>query len=379
MSDVSDVIDRTWLAQRALAHLKDLVAIPSPSGDEAEISHHLAGVLTALGLEVTLQPVGTRYNVIARTKATEDVADLLLTGHTDTVPALEGWNTDPFEAVISGDRLYGLGSSDQKGGIAAQLAALEGLQRAELLHSRNLLVAFTPDEEALSDGMLAFLAGKPQANLAILSEPAFRQATIGWPGKILIKAIVHGKASHGGRPQEGINAIEQGALFLAALGKAKPFVHPRLGSHPFVTLSIRGGYDRYSLTVPERCEITLSKQLVPGETKETAMDAVHEAADAMTAGRLEASFARPYYPPAEVDPQHPQIQRFAALYRRVTGQELKLGYGEGVNDGDYLVDVGITTIILGPSGGNLHKPNEWVSLPELATCAEVYYRMCVEG
>lgn len=376
---MSEAIDRSWLAERALAHLKNLVAIPSPSGDEAEISHHLAGVLSAMGLEVTLQPVGARFNVIARTKATEAVADILLTGHTDTVPALDGWDSDPFEAVISGDRLYGLGSSDQKGGIAAQLAALDGLGRAGLLHSRNLLVAFTPDEEALSDGMLAFLAGKPRANLAILSEPSFRPATIGWPGKILIKVTVHGKASHGGRPHEGINAIEQGALFLAALGMTTPYVHPRLGSHPFVTLSIRGGYDRYSLTVPDRCEITLSKQLVPGETKETAMDSVHAAADAMSAGRLEASFARPYYPPAEVDPRHPQIQRFAALYRRVTGQDLELGYGEGVNDGDYLVDAGITTIIMGPSGGNLHKPNEWVSLPELAACAEVYYRMCVEG
>ncbi|MDP2870948.1 MAG: M20/M25/M40 family metallo-hydrolase [Bacillota bacterium] len=374
-----DTIDRTWLARRALHHLEQLVAIPSPSGDEAEISHHLARVLAGLGLDVTLQPVGSRFNVVARTAATGAVTDILLTGHTDTVPVLEGWETDPFRPTIAGDRLYGLGAADQKAGIAAQLAALDGLYEAGLLHTRNLLVAFTPDEEALSDGMLAFLEDRPQANLALLSEPHYSPVTIGWPGKALVKVTVHGKAAHGGRPQHGVNAIEQAALFLAALAEAQVPEHPRLGRHPFVTLSIRGGYERYSLTVPDRCELTISKQLVPGESKDSVLELVHRCARAMGAARLEAELARPYYPPAEVDPGHPQLQRFAALHRRVTGEDPAFGYGKGVNDGDYLVEAGITTVIFGPSGGNTHQPNEWVSLEQTAVCAEVYYRMCVEG
>lgn len=372
-------VDRTWLARRAVHHLEKLVAIPSPSGDEAEISHHLAAVLKGIGLDVTLQPVGSRFNVIARAAATAEVADILLTGHTDTVPVLEGWVTDPFGPTIAGDRLYGLGAADQKAGIAAQLAALEGLSEAGLLDTRNVLVAFTPDEEALSDGMLAFLADRPQANLALLSEPHFTPATIGWPGKALVKVTVHGKAAHGGKPRDGVNAIEQAALFLAALGQAQVPQHPRIGQHPFVTLSIRGGYDRYSLTVPDRCEITISKQLVPGESKDTVLQLVRHSAQAMRAARLEAELVRPYYPPAEMDADHPQLQRFARLYRRVTGEDLAFGYGQGVNDGDYLVDAGIPTVMFGPSGGDLHQPNEWVSLSELAVCAEIYYRMCVDG
>jgi len=361
------------LFDRAVHYLKELVAIPSPSGDEAAAGKYLAEVLDGFGLSVHLQPVGTRCNVIGRTPATREVADLLLTGHTDTIPVMTGWQTNPFCATLDGDRIYGLGAADQKGGIASQLAALEAMSETGRLKAANILVSFTPDEEALSDGMLAFLATKPQATLVLLSEPHFHPATIGWPGKALLRAAVHGKAAHGGRPSQGINAIEQAARFLSALGGVAVPEHEHLGVHPFVTLNIKGGYERYSLTVPDRCDIVISKQLVPGETKDTVLGLAHKAAGAVTGGRMDFEFDRPYYPPAEQDPNNPEIQRFASLFREVTGQPLQLGFGRGVCDGDYLVDAGLTTISFGPSGGNTHQPNEWVSTAQLATCAEVFF------
>jgi acetylornithine deacetylase/succinyl-diaminopimelate desuccinylase-like protein len=360
------------LFDRTLHYLSELVAIPSPSGDEAEIGHYLAGVLDGLGLATELQPVGQRHNVIARTPATQEEAALILTGHTDTIPVMAGWQKDPFRATRDGERIYGLGAADQKGGIAAQLAALEALCGEGRLEKANVLVAFTPDEEALSDGMLAFLARRPRAGLVLLSEPHFNPATIGWPGKALVKATVHGKAAHGGRPSQGINAIEEAAHFLSALGAVAVPDHPHLGAHPFVTLAIKGGYERYSLTVPDTCSVVISKQLAPGETKETVLELARSAASAAKKGRVDFEFDRPYYPPAEQDPEHPEIQRFAELFRQVTGRPLALGFGRGVCDGDYLVDAGLTTISFGPSGGNTHQPDEWVSTSELATCAEVY-------
>ncbi|MDP2858463.1 MAG: M20/M25/M40 family metallo-hydrolase [Bacillota bacterium] len=360
------------LFDRALHYLEELVAMPSPSGDEANVSRYLATVLEGFGLSTELQPVGPRYNVISRTPATQETAALLLTGHTDTIPVMTGWRTDPFRATSEGERIYGLGAADQKGGIAAQLAALEALRAEGRLEQANVLVAFTPDEEALSDGMLAFLAGKPRARLVLLSEPHFHPATIGWPGKALVKATVHGKAAHGGRPSQGVNAIEQAAHFLSALSAAAVPEHPNLGAHPFVSLSIKGGYERYSLTVPDRCTVVISKQLVPGETKDTVLELVRKATATLTQGHVDFEFDRPYYPPAEQDAGNPAIQRFAALFREVTGQPLSLGFGRGVCDGDYLVEAGLTTVSFGPSGGNTHQPNEWVSKVELATCAEVY-------
>jgi acetylornithine deacetylase/succinyl-diaminopimelate desuccinylase-like protein len=329
-------------------------------------------------MQVALEPVGNRFNVLAHTPATKSVAGILLTGHTDTVPVMGGWTTDPFEPIMEGSRLYGLGAADQKAGLAAQLAALEGLHRSGVLRQSNLLVAFTPDEEALSDGMLTFLAGGRRAQFAVLSEPHFHPATIGWPGKMPVHVSVHGLASHGARPQDGINAIEQAVRLLDALSRVDPAVHPRLGRHPYVPLNIRGGYERYSLTVPDRCDITLSKQLVPGETREAVLEAVRRAGETMNAGRLELTSARPYYPPAEVDPQHPHVQRLGSVYKQVTGKELQLGYGASVCDANYLVDADIPTVSFGPSGGNVHQPNEWVALDEVAICAEVYYLLCAE-
>ena len=361
-----------FLYDRTLHYLKELVAIPSPSGDEAEIGRYLARVLEGFGLSTELQPVGQRYNVVSRAPATQETAALLLTGHTDTVPVMSGWRTDPFCATPDGERIYGLGVADQKGGIAAQLAALEALKAEGRLEQANVLMAFTPDEEALSDGMLAFIAGKPRARLVLLSEPDFHPATIGWPGKALVKATVHGKAAHGGRPQQGVNAIEQAAHFLSALGSIAVPEHPHLGTHPFVTLSIKGGYERYSLTVPDRCNVVISKQLVPGETRETVLELLREAATSLRKGRVDFEFDRPYYPPAEQDTQNHEIQRFASLFCEVAGHPLSLGFGRGVCDGDYLVEAGLTTISFGPSGGNTHQPDEWVSKAQLATCAAVY-------
>ncbi len=364
------------LFSRALGYLEKLVSIPSVSGDEREISLYLADVLSKLGLKVELQPVGKRYNVVARTESTQQQAAILLTGHTDTVPVVDGWTKKPFAPERIGDRLFGLGAADQKAGIAAQLAALSLLCDEGTLSARNILVAFTPDEEALSLGMLAFLEKEPRARLAILSEPHFSPATIGWPGKILVRVEVHGKAAHGGRPQQGVNAIEEASRFLVALGTARVAEHPHLGTHPFVTLSIQGGYERYSLTVPARCDITLSKQLVPGETKESVLRLVSEAAMAAKHARVENRLDRPYYPPAEVHPDHPEIRWFAGVFEKVTQKRLSLGYGRGVCDADYLVSAGIPTISFGPSGGNTHQPDEWVSLDELLVCSRVYYEAC---
>jgi acetylornithine deacetylase/succinyl-diaminopimelate desuccinylase-like protein len=292
---------------------------------------------------------------------------------------MAGWETDPFSVHIVGDRLYGLGAADQKGGIAATLAALEAMGKDGTLAGANILVAFTPDEEALSDGMLTFLATRPRVRVAILSEPHFSPATIGWPGKALLKAVVHGRAAHGGRPWQGVNAIEEAAVMLFALQKAVVAEHPDLGAHPFVTLSIKGGYERYSLTVPDRCEVVLSKQLVPGESKESVLALAEKAASEMKSGRAEFAFDRPYYPPGAQDPAHPEIQRLAAAYQKVTGQPLVLGFGRGVCDGDYLAEAGIPTVSFGPSGGSTHQANEWVSIEQLGAAAEVYLRICLEG
>ena len=96
-------------------------------------------------------------------------------------------------------------------------------------------------------------------------------------------------------------------------------------------------------------------------------------------GRAEFAFDRPYYPSGAQDPAHPEIQRLAAAYQKVTGQPLVLGFGRGVCDGDYLAEAGIPTVSFGPSGGSTHQANEWVSIEQLGAAAEVYLRICLEG
>ena len=119
---------------------------------------------------------------------------------------------------------------------------------------------------------------------------------------MLVKAVAKGKACHGARPEEGINAVVELAKLIAVLDKIPLHDDGEMGPQQYVPFSIKGGPDHYSLSVPQDCYCFISKQLVPGETKEEVFANLEEAVRGLNIqGSITFELSKPFYMPYRVD------------------------------------------------------------------------------
>jgi len=352
----------------------DLVKRGSPSGREAEVAGFIGDWLRGSGAVVEMtEVVPGRPNVIARTSRGAGAHTLLLLGHTDTALPAAGWRTDPYRPTRDKGRLLGLGAADMKGGLAALMLALR-----ELIHrdtwAGSIVFAGVIDEEAYSLGMKALLASSVTPTWGVLGESHYDDAVLGCVGKVLLKVVVHGLATHGSRPELGINAITEAARLVTALDGIPMGIYPGLGAASQCVLQIRGGPDAYVITVPDECVFLVNRHLVPGETDQHAVAQVNGLVRSLgLRARVDVTVEPPYYPPYAVAADAPLVETFSEVHQSVMGRPPKFGFSRGVCDANYLVaDAGVPTIIFGPRGGNLHAADEWVDLSTVADAAAVY-------
>jgi len=193
----------TATATRAAELLAELVAFKTQqagadgiAGDERPICEHLAPLLRARGADEVV--IGTGTCTDGRTGAYVfarwGTPRRIINAHVDTVPANAGWSRDPWQPVIDGGRLYGLGSSDTKGAIAATLVALDGLAS----RPRDVGVLFSGDEEAGSGVMHDFLATAQARDIreVIVCEPTARAAGVAHRGVLGQRARLTGPGGH---------------------------------------------------------------------------------------------------------------------------------------------------------------------------------------
>ena len=209
-------IDSAALVERA----SRLIATPTtnPPGNESALAESLADELRQLGIETTIVPLGPgRSSVVGRLRGRGNRPALVLSGHLDTVPPGHvGWTRDPFAPTVVNGRLYGLGSADMKGAVAAMVEAAAALRRSEAVLQGDLLLAFTADEETNSTGAATLvesgtLAG---AGAIIIGEPTANEVFIAEKGVAWIEMTTRGHTAHGSMPERGVNAIYHMAAVL---------------------------------------------------------------------------------------------------------------------------------------------------------------------
>ena len=183
---------------------------------------------------------------------------LMLCAHLDTV-GVEGM-TDPHAPRIDGDRLYGRGAYDMKSGLAAALIACREAEG-------DVLVAAVADEEHASLGVQEVLAAHT-ADAAIVTEPTERELIVAHKGFVWIELEIEGRAAHGSRYEEGVDAIVKAGPVLTAIGELDTQLaehsHPLLGRGSVHASLIEGGAELSSY--PARCTIGLERRTLPGET-----------------------------------------------------------------------------------------------------------------
>jgi acetylornithine deacetylase/succinyl-diaminopimelate desuccinylase-like protein len=350
--------------------------IPTGSG-EAKVAAFIANWLDGTGAEIEIVEVEPgRSNVLARLRGTGGGPTLCLNAHSDTV-GYEGWPDDALEPRVDGDRMYGLGAADDKGGCAAAMLVLRSLAESGTRLRGDLLVACVADEEGISIGS-EHLALQGGIDAAIVIEPQHtHELVIEHQGFGWIDVITYGVAAHGCEPDVGVDAIVHLAEVITRLHRLDRKVFQRQpsllnGRTVFHTGTVAGGTD-YA-TYPSFAKVGIEVGTQPGEH---LSDRVAEIEDIFAeVARNEPGFS------GEVDvrlDREPFVARgqealqdvVVKAMTTVLGREPKITGMNGWTDAALLQAAGIPTLLMGATGGNYHTAGEWASISELVRLCDI--------
>ena len=354
--------------------------------------HDCADYLESLGLKPWLSHNAdqSKANLFATIAAANGSTEggLILSGHTDVVPTDgQTWQSDPYRADIREGRLYGRGSADMKGFIAAVLAAAPAMVQAEL--KRPLHIALSYDEEIGCLGAPVMIAELQKRGLTpehcIVGEPTSMRMVVAHKGIHTFRCAVHGKAAHSSLTPQGVNAIEYAAKLIVFINELAGRLKARYDTDPdydvpFSTLSVNtiaGGIA--GNIVPQLCEFEFDYRNLPHMSPAdiTAPIEAHirevlqpqmQAVDAACRIDMRHGENVPAMPEAEAALLHDLITQLVQDSSR-----LKVAYA---TEGGQFQQAGIATVICGP--GNIeqaHKADEFVELAQLARCDAFLHKL----
>jgi acetylornithine deacetylase len=350
------------LASRLVAIDSVNPALVEGGAGERDAAMLVADWCRAHGFEVDV--VGDdRPSVIARRRGTGGGRSLLLNGHLDTV-GVAGM-TAPFEPRVENGRLYGRGSYDMKGAVAAILVAAVN---ADALRG-DIVVTAVADEELASVGTEAVLQ-HVTADAAIVAEPTALEVAVAHRGFVGFELETKGIAAHGSRPDLGEDAIVKMGPILIALeqldARLQAGARHSLAGTGSVHASVIGGGQEMS-SFPARCTLLGERRTIPGETVADVERELHALAGSAEV-RVVAS-REPY----EADVDHP----FVELVRRTAGVVDVVG-APFWTDAALVAAAGIPTVLLGPIGEGAHAEVEWVDLQSLARLHDLVVQVARE-
>ena len=351
--------------------------VPDAPGERV-CAQALASVLDDWGFDVELQEtLPARPNVIARI-GPRDAPALMLNGHLDVV-GVEGMTHDPFSGDVRDNRIYGRGSADMKGGIAAMCAA--ALEAGDDVARRQIVIAAVADEEYESLGMRALIESGIRADAAIITEPTRLAICPAHRGFVWMDITFRGRAAHGSRYDIGVDAITHAGLVLAELDKLERTRehgkrHSLLGRGSLHASVIRGGVGMS--TYPEECVLSIERRSLPGETADTAMKEIEAACAAVRERdpRLDARITQTTSQlPSDVSIDAPIVR---LLEGALKGENVPVSV-EGMpawTDAALLNAAGIPTVCFGPGDIALaHAAEEFVPVSEIETATRVLSRV----
>jgi succinyl-diaminopimelate desuccinylase len=367
----------------------------NPPGQERECARFLGGLLEKAGFKTLyLEFAEARTCLIAWTGA-HDWADVhagtdtegqverrpvCFSGHLDTVPlGVMPWSRDPFDGCIEGNKLYGLGTSDMKGGVAAMVAA--ALRAARASHGKaNIMLILTAGEEAGNQGAF-FLAQSdhslPPVGALVVGEPTLNYPCIAHKGVIWLDAQADGVAAHASVPDKGVNAIYKAAraiLRLQAFSFPTPN-NPILGA-PTLNIGTIAGGNAINI-VPERVMFAVDIRTIPGQSH---ADIYRQVEDCLgTDARI--SNRRLDCPPVETDANHPWIQDVFGIMEPILKARPEPRGMAYFTDASALASPlgNPPVIILGPGDlAQVHKTDEYCLVSDIEAAAEAYYQIIMK-
>jgi acetylornithine deacetylase/succinyl-diaminopimelate desuccinylase family protein len=300
------------------------------------------------------------------------------------MPISSGWSTDPLGGQVVDGKLFGRGSADMKGGLAAMAVACAALARARLPLQGSLVFAAVIDEESGGIGAQRLVESGIKADWAVIGEPTGNVPVIVSNGQINFEFTLHGQAGHGSTPFSGRSAIVDGihlanAILMYAEQALPARTHPLVGPASINIGTFQGGIQ--TSIIPDTCKITVDRRVAPGETTANAIREMENIVDEVRAKYpgLEVEMSIPYcLPPVEISADTPVVQSLckaaAAFAGLRQGHEPDLAGMRATTDAATLAGKGgIPTVVFGPGRmAQAHKPNEFIAIDELVMAAYIY-------
>jgi succinyl-diaminopimelate desuccinylase len=357
--------------------LKQLIRTDStPGKGEAMAAEVVATYFRRHGIDCLLdQWDGNRGNVIAHVTTARERPALLFVCHLDVVGAgEEQWEHPPFGAVEKDGRIYGRGTTDMKGGIAAVAAAICEATRSETPLRGDIIFAATAGEETDSSGVLRFMQdrdGLPPLAGIVVPEPTDLAVVTAHRGLFWLRITTRGKAVHSSMPERGVNAIASMKRVLDELERyqvqAKP--HPLLGRCSMSINTIVGG--EAMNVVPDRCTLGVDIRTLPGQDHEAIRYDFERMLARLKTGvplfdadlLIERSAAA-----VETDPECEFVKAFCSAV------EVDLTNVVGfTTDAPHLLPLGAPIVICGPGKPKMcHQVDEYIDVADLQTGVELF-------
>ncbi|KAF2140803.1 uncharacterized protein K452DRAFT_273629 [Aplosporella prunicola CBS 121167] len=356
----------------------------TPGPGETAVARYIAAWLEHRDIETHwIEQVPGRPSVVGVVRGSGGGKSLMLNGHIDTV-TLAGYDGDALSGHIKDGKLYGRGSADMKGSVAAFLAILVEAKRAGL--RGDVIFTGVADEEDLSIGTEQVLQAGWRADAAIVGEPSNLDIVFAHKGFVWLQVDIIGVACHGSQPGLGVDAISKAGYFLVELDKyaqelqASP-QQSALGTGSVHASLIKGGEEASSY--PAQCTIVLERRTVTGETPMSVREEVECILNRISKGvsgfsyKLEVMFSRPTF---EIQPEHAFVSLVAQHAKYQTGEAPALRVEPFWTDCALLAGKQIPVVIFGPYGHGLHAKEEWVDVKSVEvmvkTVLGVAYSFC---
>lgn len=362
--------------------MRDLISYPSVTGSEGLIKSYLERTFRDIGLDTSVQHVDSdRYNVIG--KLGEGPVKLMLCTHQDVIPSLDEdkWTTHPFEAVSKDGRIYGRGSTDAKGSMAAMMEAVSRLKDKEFSGS-VAIAAVVEEETGRSIGARKLLeAYQPQA--CVIGEPTELEVAIAHKGALRPSITIHGTAAHASSPDRGVNAIiYMGKLLITLNSYAYRVRRNRdllLGRSSSEATMIIGG-ERINV-IPEQCTVCIDRRLVANESIDWAYEDLR---------KVILRFSKRYrlkvdmellssYPASKTDENEPIVKLATGVLGEFGVKSTPVGFPAGCDMWAFR-SKGIPTVVIGPGSiRQAHVIDEYIEASQLNRAADVYENLLLRS
>lgn len=379
--------------EQVISLCQKLIQQKSYSGEESGVVGVLSENMKQMGFdEVTVDKYG---NIIGCIKGNRPGKKVLFDGHIDTVPVTEEaeWLYPPFAAEIHDGKIYGRGTSDMKGAVAAMTCAASNYAKdTGKDFAGEIYVAGVVHEECFEGVAAREISKSVRPDYVVIGEASQLNLKIGQRGRAEIVIETFGKPCHSANPEKGINAVYKMAKVIGAIRTLVPTYHPVLGDGILELTDIKSAPYPGASVVPEYCRATYDRRLLVGETKESVLEPINGLLEKLMAEdpelKVKASYAvgrerchtgneiegERFFPGWLYDKDDDFVQ---AVYTKLTEKGFTpeiTQYNFCTNGSHYAGEAKIKTFGLGPSRENLaHTLNEYVEIEQLTKVTECYY------